>query len=350
MDKNNTLTQYNFIDRELTNIIKGVALIFMFIHHLFTYPSWYVDGISYPYLQGFANYLCMPFKLCVPLFAFLTGYFYFFTKNKSISYSLKKCTDLWLNYFITFVFLLIPAILFNKYDFSIVKFLCESVGLYRPTMVFCWYVLFYFITMLLLPIYSRLSERNSVLPFFFTLIIPIMVIPIAHKFIPASLSILYQLVEDLQWFPCVAIGYIFAQHKLFFYISKTLKTKNTFISIIISCIFMLIPFLARYFSATFDFAYAPLFIYGLVSITNLIKNKKLLVPLSVIGKYSLSMWFVHCIFFNTCKEYTQWLLYLPQNPVLVLLWGLFICIVVSYIIMIPINFIIKIKNKIFKWR
>lgn len=350
MEKNNTLTQYYFIDRETTNIIKGVALIFMFIHHLFTFPDWYVDGVSYPHLQDFAYSFCAPFKLCVPLFAFLTGYFYFFAKNKTISYSLKKCTDVWLNYFITFVLLLIPAILFNTYDFSIIKFLLEAVGLTRPTMVFCWYVVFYFTAMFILPIYSRLSEKNSVLPFFFSLIIPLIIIPIAEKAIPANLSGLFQLVDNLQWFPCVAIGYVFAQHKLFFNILKAVTTKNIFINIIIGGFFMIIPFVARKFSANYDFIYAPLFIYGLVSITNLIKNRKLLFPLSIIGKYSLSMWFLHCAFFNTYKEYTQWLLFLPKNPVLVLLWGLFICLVASYVIMIPINFIIKMKNKIFKWQ
>ena len=56
---------------------------------------------------------------------------------------------------------------------------------------------------------------------------------------------------------------------------------------------------------------------------------------------------LHGIFFNTCKEYTQWILYYPKNPILVLLWGLALCLFVSVIIMFPIDFIVKIKNKLF---
>lgn len=43
----------NFISLTESNILKGVALIFMYIHHMFTYPGMYIDGISYPSLETF---------------------------------------------------------------------------------------------------------------------------------------------------------------------------------------------------------------------------------------------------------------------------------------------------------
>ncbi len=364
MNTNLDNIQDNFIHRKSTNTIKGVALIFMFIHHLFTFPEWYVDGISYPYLLGFANVFQSPLRICVPIFAFLTGYFYFFTKKKNYSYSLKKCTDVWVNYFFTFIIFLITAILLKTYDFSFIKLIFECFGLYTPTMIFGWYIAFYFFAMLILPLYSKASEKNALITFFLMLVFSVILSPIFDKIVFEKVNIISTLMEDMCWFPCVAIGYVFAQHKLFFSISKTVKTKYTALNVLISCGFMIVPFLARYFTpqyildrdlftkvafSFYDFVYAPLFIYGLISITKLIKNKKILFPISMIGKYSLSMWFIHCIFFNTCKEYTQWFLYLPKNPILVVLWGLFICLVASYIIMIPINYLNKIKNKLIKW-
>ena len=53
-----------YFDRNMTDLLKGVALIFMFVHHLFTFPSWYIDSISYPELEAFAHIFCMPFKIC----------------------------------------------------------------------------------------------------------------------------------------------------------------------------------------------------------------------------------------------------------------------------------------------
>lgn len=65
----------SYLDRPISDAIKGIALIFMFIHHFFTFPEWYVSGISYPELSLFARLFCWPLKICVSVFAFLTGYF-----------------------------------------------------------------------------------------------------------------------------------------------------------------------------------------------------------------------------------------------------------------------------------
>ena len=105
---------------------------------------------------------------------------------------------------------------------------------------------------------------------------------------------------------------------------------------------------ARIANASFDFIYAPIMIYGLITTFDLIRFKKVLFPLSIIGKYSLLMWFIHSVFFNVSKEYTQPVLYYPHNPVLVLLWGLLLSLAVSFIVSYPINLINKIKNKLFK--
>ena len=60
------------------------------------------------------------------------------------------------------------------------------------------------------------------------------------------------------------------------------------------------------------------------------------------------MWFLHGVFFNVCAPYTQKILYFPHNPVLVMIWGLAICLAASFLIMIPINFINKQKNRLLK--
>lgn len=68
----------------------------------------------------------------------------------------------------------------------------------------------------------------------------------------------------------------------------------------------------------------PLFVYGLIEITKRIYRKVLKYVLNTVG-YSMLMWFIHGIFFNCSKEIFQKVLYLPKNPVLVLMWGLALC-------------------------
>ena len=69
----------------------------------------------------------------------------------------------------------------------------------------------------------------------------------------------------------------------------------------------------------------PLFIYGLIEITRKMHSKVLIYILNAVGKHSMLMWFIHGIFFNCSKEIFQKILYLPQNPVLVLIWGIALC-------------------------
>lgn len=335
------------IDRKTTNAIKGTALVLMFIHHFFTFPDWLIDGIDYWWLGSFAEYFNAPTKLCVAIFAFLTGYFYYSSNKKTFRNSLKKATDLWLVYLLVFFVMLIPALYFNVYERSVVKFVAEAVTLYTPTMSFCWYVPFYMIVVLLLPFLSKISEKNSVLAVLLVVTVPFALCYVHLIIRNGPLAIFYNIIEDLSWLPCVLSGYLFAQYNLFDKMYDFCRSHKTFGYIIIQLLCMLLPFFSRYYTTKFDIFYAPMFIFGLVNLVNLVRRKWLLSPLYTIGKYSLPMWLLHGAFFNTCKEYTQWILYYPKNPILVLLWGLALCLFVSVIIMFPINLLVKIKNKLF---
>ena len=133
----------SFIARDETNIIKGVAIVLMFIHHFFTFPSFWIDSVAEIYPDNNFVFLNTSFKICVPIFAFLTGYFYFFAKKKTFRYSIKKSTDFWICYLVVFALLVTATILSGTYSFSIVSIIKEVFALSRPTMYFCWYVIFY---------------------------------------------------------------------------------------------------------------------------------------------------------------------------------------------------------------
>ena len=326
-------------DKKTTNIIKGMMLIFMFILHFFTEPEQYVSGISYPQLASFSVRFKKPFDICVPVFAFLTGYFYHYCLKKDYKYSLKKVKQIMIPYWMVFFVLLLIGIITNTYVFKISTFILEMFALYRPVMWFCWYVAFYVVSMMLLPLSTKFS--NNIL----TAVVCGMILPygigvcLNHFWeIPIIVS---RLISDVSTFyPVISMGYICAKFHIFemidYYICHQKRNMIVWGGVTVTSIIL---FIGQFYitqdalnnlchgmvSLFLYYLSIPLFVFCLIIIINCWKIKSGLWILGEIGKKSMYMWFVHSIFFNCSKEVFQRKLYWPNNPVLVDLWGLLIC-------------------------
>lgn len=342
-----TAADNNYISRNATNFLKGIALIMMFIHHFFTFPQWFVSGVSYDHIYLFAKYLNEPFKLCVAIFAFLTGYFYFYHKKKDMKYSIKKASDVWILYVFVFLIFSLFSVALGTFDTSSENFFMELFGLRNITMIFCWYVIFYIMSMLILPFFVKLANRSSMTAFFFSVIIPSFLGFILSKLFPSA-SWLLLVISFLGWFKVIASGYLFAKHDLFSVLKRELHSENKHTRVVIPIILILSSFLFRFLDQSLDFIIVPFFIYGILELFYMVKNQKIFTVVNIIGKYSLPMWFTHCIFFNQCKEYTQPILYAPHQPILVFIWGVIICLSFAYLIKYPTAFILKQKDKLLR--
>lgn len=342
MEKNDEL----YINKENTLAIKGIALILMFIHHFFTFPKWIISDISYPYIEPFRDAL----KICVPMFAFITGYIYSKSKNRgNFKYSIKKITDILIYYwFVYIIFLIINFLLGNKT--TLIGIIKEILLLKTPIMFFCWYVRFYCITMIVLPLLNKFKSSKIYLDIIFLLFFPILIINILHIFFNQN-----QLIREMiYYFPFVTVGLIVGKYSFFNKIDKKLKNNSLIINIIICLLLILtiflisglnhviiIKFFKYYFLINLDIIYIPIFIFCITYILRIIKYKALL---KIIGKYSLLMWLTHCIFFNPSKKFFQPILYIFKKPILVLLWGLFLCYIMSIIFEKIIKKLLNIKN------
>lgn len=350
-----------FFDKEATGIIKGIALFMMFVHHFFSFPAWWGKGISYPLIGKFAPYFSAPLKLCVPIFCFITGYFYFFNKHKTYKYSFKKISDILISYWCVFFIFAILAAVLTGYKYSFGDFLAECFALKYPTMIFCWYINFYIVFMLLFPIIAKLLSRNIHLDLFISLIlIPNIFRAVGHF---VSNDMLCEMIEHQQlWISCVLMGYVFADHGLFEKLrllnERIIKDKrlNTVLMIIAA---LCLPYGRRaaptltlffgrppVFDISMDVVYAPLFIYAVVYLCSVIDFRSLKKPLIVIGKYSMLMWFMSCVFYGNCKTIFQPILYAPRNPILVTIWGHIMCLSVSFVLDKAITKIQRCKNKL----
>lgn len=73
------------MSKNTTQRIKGIAILIMIMHHFIVIPF-----SEFPYLITLFGYAC---KICVAIYAVLSGYGYYFAKEKTIKYGLKKFGD-----------------------------------------------------------------------------------------------------------------------------------------------------------------------------------------------------------------------------------------------------------------
>jgi len=360
-----TLMKTSYLSKDTSNAIKGIALIAMFIHHLYTFPERIVSGIAHPDITTFAFFFCAPFKICVPIFAFLTGYFYGISQNRTYRYSLRKISDLLISYWIVYIPLLLLALGLGCYQFQFKEFLYELFALKCPIMTHNWYVYFYCASMLLLPVFSKISTQVPGKYMTAKMVLTVAVLTVLKALSP--IWVLDQIFGSLvEFFPCIIVGFMFAEYSLFQQMDITANKllNSELIKLILWIVMVYVAFLDRTLfpnfklgatlfngqwtelSFTMDIIYAPLFIYGIAHILQYAKERLLFKTLVSIGKYSLLMWFIHCLFSNACSEITQPILYAPYNPILVVLLALGFCYAIARLIHPILNQLLKLKNKL----
>ncbi|OOM16558.1 acyltransferase family protein [Clostridium saccharobutylicum] len=335
--------------RDDTSIAKGIAIICMFIHHLFTFPNRIKGSSEFISLFQFnGNNIEYWFgqygRICVAMFLFFSGFGIYkqFTKNNAdvSSNVFKRLKNLYVNYWTVFI-IFIPISFFTGYrEFNLAEFFDNFIG-YRSTYDGEWWFFeLYVLVIATFPITVKLIKNSSVSSFF-----KIMVLAVLSRTVYVSLkdvplfntfagTIFYgELNLLLTWLPCFLMGVTFAKFDLFPKISQKFKDNkldNIFVYLLICLVLMYIRF-RNDDVIDFDYLIAPLYILCSVSIVKILKLNKIFIYL---GKHSSNMWLVHSFF---CYQYFQWWVYLPKISIFVLLWLTIITIATS----IAIEFIKK---------
>lgn len=219
------------------------------------------------------------------------------------------------------------------------EIILEFFALYRPVMWFCWYVAFYIVSMLLLPLSVKFSD-NLWIAIVSGMILPYGIGVCVNHFLEMPMVISRVIADVSTFYPVVSMGYICSKFGIFEMIDRyVLRKKRTIVTCVASGVILFILFIGQHYiaqgtlnslfhgllSLCLYYASIPLFVFGLVIIINCRKIKKGCWILREIGKKSMYMWFIHSVFFNCSKEIFQPILYWPKDPVLVVLWGLIIC-------------------------
>lgn len=346
-------------DKDSTKLIKGYAIILMLCNHLFPILEWIYEANMYWSIpigsKSIAALIGGFSKICVSMFAFLTGYgFYYSYKNCCIRVayfkSIKRLISFLTSYWIIICLVYIPVLAFTgllKFDTS--DFVLNLFAIKTTYIRIAWYVRFYILLVFTFPLLVKFYDIKSKYSFKVKITILIGTLYILRF----GVAVLFDdtliktiLCEYLEYTPIVLVGVLFAEQNLFYKISnmRFWNEKNQIKNLLIILFIWASLFVSRgiakqVFIVKLDIIYAPIFVFSLWWFS---RNMPLMIKkfIQLLGGISTELWFLHAIFFIG-SENVQRIAYWPKISVLILIWVV--------IILMPIALLInKIKSTLMR--
>ncbi len=344
--------------KDYTEMMKGIAILLMLFHHLFAFPEWYVDGISYigiPLRANTLEYAIGQFgHICVSIFAFITGYGMFFSYQKGsiLKKSFKKGVSFLICYWLILFGLAIPINLaLGKTDITL-RLIVQNMFTYDHTLVsFAWYVRFYLAMLITLPIFYGMLTKYT-----FVTIPVFLLLPATANYFLGTVSSdkfiivkgVYFAMEYFLWITPALMGLCFARYNLFEKLGKLfskLKQGELFVCLGLMLILM---YLRAYKDDTiginfsFDSVYAPVFIFLACRILSILPSF-IHRFLKLMGKHSMNIWFIHSLFFFRTAELMKYA-YAPKISILIIIWVIAICLILSFGLTAVSDFVLRNKK------
>lgn len=331
--------QWN-ISLEDSNVIKGIAIIMMFIHHSFFSTSWYVTPIQIPEYCSFIGGYC---KLCVVIFAFLSGWVYAKGTRKGFMYSLKKSVQFYFSYLFTFIILAIISVLFCHWRPSISDIIHELFPLgNHQLMIFCWYTAFYPIALFLLGVCDtvhRVLPQKAASLFLVILILFCLYLSYHVGVLVFSSIGQFAIADIFLTLPLPILGYYLSKSRLLSVFCSFCQKSSIFYIPLFSISTLLFLLLLPYCGPRVLFHINPNCVYHfsflwlnglrngildtvcIITLLLLVNRITWIKPrraLSFLGKFSMNLWFVHCLFFSTItREVFQPLITFIPHPLII---------------------------------
>ncbi|MDO5517104.1 MAG: acyltransferase [Clostridium sp.] len=338
-----------------TLIAKGVAIILMYIHHLFYFDDRITGGNYYNSMGNLWGAKAEIFfgsfgKLCVCMFIFLSGYATyktFISKGRSFQFINHKIIKFYKLYLIVFAIFVPMGYFLKKLNFGIYEFVNNLLLLKSSYNWEWWFARPFIVLMFLFPIVIRAFEKTDnrsdnkknkdvlaidVIKIICTAIVVTTILPYILKidfFEPFRKTQYYTiLVETLGLLPGFLSGYVFAKYDLFEKYNALLK--NNLVNTIVSIFAVVAVFDLRCKTGVdmdYDYLYVPIFI---ISCTSLINRVSYIKSVAVsIGRLSTYMWLIHTFF---CYYYFQSFIFLSHNPIIIVCWLLIVTYSASFVI------------------
>ncbi len=284
--------------KDTTRKIKGVAILIMIAHHFLCYDF----GANFPI---FWETIGPALKICVGIYAVLSGYGYFYAKEKTLKYGLRKIWGLLQEYWISLFTVFIPCALLGGWKLTRKSLLVNLFALGDNLNWNAWYVHFFIFCMLCMPFIWKVFKFRPIVNIGLALLVPYVMEASLIVFVPnyKEILLLQVLFNCVLYLGCFLSGYLLAQYDV---ISK-IRVHWT-IGFLVMAGAILLRIALRHlpvFGFNMDAVYASIFVIGAASFFGNV-NARWTRIFDTLGKYSTGMWFIHAVFFATyVKDYFQ---------------------------------------------
>ncbi|WP_121610080.1 acyltransferase family protein [Mesobacillus foraminis] len=344
------------ISKEDSKMLKGIAIMFMLLLHLFCRKD--INGLyaTFPIINDVpaVYYIGLFGDACVPIYCFVSGYGLFLVMKRDMASNLKKnfsrVLKLLINFWIVLLmFVLIGSIVGDEYPGSLGQFLMNFLLLSNSYNSAWWFLQTYVILVAFSPfLFSLIKRYNSAyMIIFFGFVYLISYIQRIKVVFSFESEILSSIVNSIvlvgtSLLPFV-IGAIFAKDKVISKFSSkivTIKYRN-----IIGLMFILLLVVGH--SLYESMIVAPFTAIAFICIFTLMnKGPKVKRVLSYLGDHSTNIWLTHMFFYMTLFPK---LTFAPYYPIFIFTWLLLLCLMSSHIINLffkpLLKFVFKHKTK-----
>lgn len=275
--------------KDKAGMVKGVAILMMLAHHCFAFPDYWLDGFRVGVIP---TEISLQFKLCVAVFAFITGYGFFAGRRNTYRDIVRKLLNFLGQYWLQLFLIFLPVACVG-FTFSVKRVLYNLIALYDNIILFAWYVFFHCLVLLTFPLVKRLLNKSPVWDLVVVLVGGYGVTVILY-FLPFEGPLISMLTDCSCYYPVVGMGYVAAKYGVFDRLGPKIPLPAALV--LIPAVFALRMGVSVVKGFSFDVFYAPLLILALCVVLEKCRfaHKGLL----FLGKYSFHIWLFHSIFFS----------------------------------------------------
>ncbi|BEL80155.1 hypothetical protein SM12BL3_14620 [Serratia marcescens] len=310
------------ISLQKSEMIKGVAIIMMLIHHLFAYPGRIAENITIYRISDFFNIeynVAGFFKICVPIFLFLSGYGFSTKKTISFRYVIGKIKRIYISYWLAFaIFVTIGIVFFQSERFSFDAItLMENLSGFKSTYNDeWWFFKLYVMDIFALPFIIKIDSKTLLISAFPMVAIGklLFIYGGAPDFIVEFLVSIFPFVSGL------VFGRVYSgneKNKSIIKITKLISITNPILLIIMS---VLAYKMGKTMGLMFISPLFVIFISTCINSLNYFTNSILM----ALGRNSLYMWLTHSFY---CYYFAQEFIFYPKYSLLIVIW----LVIVSYL-------------------
>lgn len=339
-----SVEKYVRFDRDMTNIVKGFAILFMVKLHSYAGDFVYEVPLNYDHAFMFAH---DGFNICVGLFTFMIGYGYAFSRTKDLRYGWQHIKKLMIPYLAIFFLFILPTCYREFFSSGWEMMLYTLTGLEVTFYYYNWFVYVFIYAMLVLPAITRFIDKKPLRNTVIAIVAFYLLEVFAHFFIMPYLNKTFHffLFNCLTLTPIILLGYLFAHEHYYERIRLDNLSKPLVLVVSLLALFAMIYLDSKLrvgFGMVFEFFYAPIAIGAIAVLFSKFDFgffRKIMIK---VGWASMYIWFLQALLFTPIvRTVYQPIITIFDDINLVAIWAFVVLFFTAWILRSVIDYLLN---------